>query len=254
MGRLRGSELVLGFLLATALWSILIAVFQQYNADDRLATYTSWLVAVFTAVLAISTIGLWSATSRNAQAAEKAANAADLSAQAAIGLQLPRLTVGSTELFNPGPPYGVVAFSSRIEGGTPPEWSQIAIQFNNIGKTSAFVTEQCIEDFVGPRLPAMPKYTIIIPLPAGAEIEAEGLWQFQVMNRFIHLTAERRKAMETMKLNHSLWVYGFLRFTDFMGHWHEFRFCKRWCRVSILGSPTGFVSESRTPPEYTRSY
>ncbi len=72
MGRLRGYELALGFLFATAFWVILFAVYAQYNSDhnqtqrstntetnkvasaksvdDRLATYTLWL-ATFTGLL-----------------------------------------------------------------------------------------------------------------------------------------------------------------------------------------------------------
>jgi hypothetical protein len=86
VGRVRGYELALGFLAATVVWAMFF-VFQPKNdaaqgqthqatsaeskeitsakeVEDRLATYTLWL-AIFTAVLAVSTIGLWIVTWRS---------------------------------------------------------------------------------------------------------------------------------------------------------------------------------------------
>jgi hypothetical protein len=129
--RFRVPEIAIGFLLATALWAVLSIYQPEYagpksnsssegsqkhsdvltpkDIDDRLARYTLWLV-VFTAVLAASTILLWIETrragkrqshdmeasvrvaNRSAQAAEGAANAADLSAKAALRVEQPILT------------------------------------------------------------------------------------------------------------------------------------------------------------------
>lgn len=68
--RFRGYEIALGFLLATALWITLSAVYPRYGSkqeaehfagsnstDERLANYTLAL-AIFTGLLAISTVGL----------------------------------------------------------------------------------------------------------------------------------------------------------------------------------------------------
>lgn len=244
------------------------------RADRVISRHDKSIIAIFTGVLAISTIGLWTATvrlwkagdqqleliasnasiqSRDMEAsiavADRAARAAELSAQASIGLQLPRLVVEAAFLFRPGQPHGAdQPYTVPIENGAAPEWSQAAAPFSNVGNTNAFLSEECIEYFVGPRLPETPPYNRVIPLPSGFIIKNSNTWHARIGNRFIHLTTEQREAMETIELSHSLWVYGFLRFTDFLGNPHECRFCRKWDRSM------GFVSESNAPPEYTRSY
>jgi hypothetical protein len=81
--RFRGYELAIGFLFATAFWAVLFAIYPRYSSvysqpqnsagakvdqsaatravEEKVATYTLWL-AICTAVLASSTIGLWLVT------------------------------------------------------------------------------------------------------------------------------------------------------------------------------------------------
>src|SRR5262249_47358178 len=109
VGRFRSYELALGLLLATALWAVLFVIDGPHGSalgqtgnqittaqriEEKVATYTLW-VAICTAVLAVSTIGLWFVTwtggrrqSREMKAsiavAEQSASAAQNSAAAAI--------------------------------------------------------------------------------------------------------------------------------------------------------------------------
>lgn len=108
MRRFRVPELVLGVLLATAVWAVVFAINPKYSgtqqqsqatsnnqphevseaekADERLARYTLWLT-IFTGVLAISTIGLWIVTWRSgvrqSSDMQTSIKAANLSAKAA---------------------------------------------------------------------------------------------------------------------------------------------------------------------------
>lgn len=216
------------------------------SPPDNFGWWFNFLLVTFTGGLVTIGAGQCFLFYWTLKATQIAADAANLSAQAAIGLQLPRLIVGMA-LFQPGQPYGAnKPYSVRIENGLLPEWTQVAIRFNNVGRTNALVTEQCYEYFVGARLPKLPQYKLILPAPAGEIIQTDGSWQLEVTNRFIQLSTEQRYAIETPEFSHHLWVYGLLRFTDFMGNPHESRFCERWTRL-------GFVSESDTPAEYTRS-
>jgi hypothetical protein len=230
----------------------------------------NWVIADFTVVLAFSTLSLWAVTwrasirqSRDMEAsidvADRAARAAELSAQASIGLQLPRLVVHAMSMYMPGQPHGTYQpFTTNYRRGAPPEWFQVGVQIDNIGKTNAMVVEHCMETVVGRRLPKIPQYNSVIPAAVGEVIRADdGFLVIHVRNRFFNLTAEQRQATEAeaIELRQSLWVYGFVRFTDFMGNLHEQRFCNRWLVVSFPGGPEpGFISETDTPEEYTKGY
>jgi hypothetical protein len=190
-----------------------------------------------------------------ARAATRSANAAQLAAQASIQSQLPTLIVRSMGLYQPGQPHGAnEPYTVKIEGGIPPEWSQVAIQIDNIGKTVAAAIEQCTEQCLGRRLPETPDYKTVIPMPIGEVIEPDGFVRLHVRNHFIHLLPQYRQQMEDPIQGLRLWIYGFVRYTDFMGKPHEFRFCKRWVVHQITGGASGFVSDSNNPAEYTHSY
>jgi hypothetical protein len=232
---------------------------QKGHWYDRL---TDWLLVLFNGILAIFTVRLFynaAEQSRDTKAsiaiAKIAADAATLSAQASIGVQLPRLAARSMRLYEPSQPYSSYQpFGTLIVSGDPREWSQVSVQICNIGKTNAFVTEECIGYFVGPRLPKTPQYTLVLPSPVDRVIEADGSMDLQIINYFIRLTAEQRRAMKTIELSYRLWVYGFIRYTDFLDKPHEYRFCRRCTWTGGIGGSIGFVTESDFPAEYTRSY
>jgi hypothetical protein len=189
--------------------------------------------------------------------AERSAKAAEEAACANILVQMPVLTIRAMGLYQPGQPYGSnEPYTVPIQGGVPPERSQVAVQIANTGKTVAAATEQCVEHSLGLKLPTAPQYKTIIPMPVGEVIEAEdGFVTLHVRNHFIHLLPEYRKQMSDPIGGLRLWIYGFLRYTDFLGKPHEFRFCKRWLAYQFPGGPPGgFVSDSDTPAEYTRGY
>jgi hypothetical protein len=223
------------------------------GAEERIADYTWWLAAFTCALVVVSAFQI-SFLFRADKTARITAEAAQKAAQATIGANAPWMTVGAMSLYEPGQPYGLHSFTIKINPPIPPEHSQVGIQFGNFGKTPAFPTAHCVMPFVGHRLPATPVYDPIIPMPSGDVIPPEGYVVHHVRNQFIILTNEQRAAMQNIETNHQLWVYGLLRYTDVFGAPHEFRFCKRWSSFSGLGAEPGFVSDSDTPAEYTKSY
>ena len=106
------------------LFKLVARVFEHFGDPN-------WVVADFTAILALSTIILWIVTlqaslrqsrdmeasigvaSRAAGAAEKAADAATRSADAAICVKIARVYLKAAELYDPGPPYGPPGLSKR---------------------------------------------------------------------------------------------------------------------------------------------
>jgi hypothetical protein len=226
-----------------------------WKPNDPVSLYTLVLAFFSGLLVLISGIQIRYLISAD-ETARTSANAAELTAQAAIGVKLPRIMLQKMELFQPGPPYGKEAdsFKNIIAGGIPPERTQVSMTFTNIGETAAFLTSFCMQNFIGPRLPQPPVYGIVIPEPAGSIIKADAFAVYNVRNFFVVLTSEQLSNMQRIETSHRLWVYGFIAFTDFLGNPHESRFCQRWQVAPIMGGPTGFVSDSETPPEYTRSH
>ena len=162
VGRVRGYELALGFLAATVVWALLSVFQPKYDAaqgqthqaasteskeivpakevEDRLATYTLWLV-IFTAVLAVSTIGLWVVTWRsgvrqsrdmeNAIAAAQEANR--ISREGIIAEQRAWITAGDLNIESE-PVYGKDGITI-----------QVSVQITNRGKTPALNVHTAME-------------------------------------------------------------------------------------------------------------
>jgi hypothetical protein len=171
-----------------------------------------------------------------ADAAKQAAEVAGLQARALVGVELPRLELGSAQL--------VYADQSVRQALKTPS---VEISFTNYGRTSAFVVERCIELRMSPTLPPEPIYRAL-ETAAVAEAVASG--------QSVGAGAHRRlgdlgESQVQMLLNGgaTLWVYGYLRFRDFLGMEHKTGFCLRWAppprEVSTGGA---FVQDG--PPSY----
>ena len=245
------------------------------RTDAAISSHDKSIVAVFTVVLAVSTIGLWGATvrlwaagerqleliARNAvqqsqdmqasiAAAQKAADAADLSAKGAIGVELPIITLDHMRLSR-------TAGVSGILVGYPGELSEPRIGFRNHGRTAAELTAWCVEWAVEKRLPEIPTYKTIVPYMPGTFLPeyAGQPYSFPLSSYVIRLKADEISAIEDE--SEYLWVFGYLAYRDFLGNPHEMRFCAKWeaygpTRADGSKVPLGFVYESEIPPAYTR--
>jgi len=163
--------------------------------------------------------------------AKKSADVAALQARALIGVELPRLELGSIHL--------VCADQSVRQALKAPA---IEISFTNYGRTTAFVLERCVEVRLNQALPPEPAYNAIEALQIIEAVESGNAVSAGAHRRVADLT-ETQVQMLLAGLN-SVWVYGFIKFRDFLGMEHKKGFCLRWVPPPREASTGGaFVQE-----------
>ena len=225
------------------------------SGDEALASYTLWLV-VFTAILAVSTIGLWLVTAetlRHAQdeaarqaadaevsnaAALKVASAAELSAKAAMGVELPilhpiliELTIGVPPAFPPETPE-----AEQIEIWDT--WRKVIgakVRLKNYGRSPAFVSNCVINLRVRQALPPEPVYEILDLSPKPRVIDGGGYEEF-IERAAATLTPITDAEIASLRAGEDVWifVYGFAEFTDVWGSPHK---CAFWaCQPTANGA------------------
>lgn len=227
------------------------------RVDHFLEQHDKSIVALFTIVLAVSTIGLWLSTAKlwragerqmeliaanNAQqtkdmrasiaAAHRTADAAMLSARASIGIELPLLRI------EPG--YAGFEVSPDIDGIDRRHFVVGRLTILNRGRTKALPVEiRCGWTF-GNDLPEEPVYrwdsgfdldAVVDPQPAEPlEIYLSKLEMDVPADAYGQLTARTSK----------LWFYVCLVYLDFMKIRHEESFC--WRRTEGIGTGR-FISD-----------
>lgn len=151
---------------------------------------------------------------RNADAANKAAEAAMLQAKTSADIERARLV---TEDFRLVAVDGLEAVSMGL-----PEHPKIYLAFRNYGRSPAELLRYQITVHVGAKMPEMPAPTRDYPVAPGTMIterSAQGFWYiFQWPERGI---------MDVVNGNSALWVYGFAEYSDFIGKRHKIGFCVR---------------------------
>jgi hypothetical protein len=241
--RLTNGEFVLAMLVASLFWISVIAWATTYAPTDKQkdACYqsaakagrgvdecksfwektTSDPIAAFTLVLAVSTVGLWIATiglyfagEKQIEVALKAANAAELSAKAAVAIELPVIT----------------AFPQFFRWGkTHHHCSVNHVTFYNHGRTDAYLAELKCGWITGANLPTVPFYQFtelisverILKQNTSADVRTEK-FEFAVSADFF----DRMRANQV-----KLWFFCCLVYTDFLQNTHEACFCwERWQR------------------------
>jgi hypothetical protein len=233
------------------------------TADDRIADYTLWLERL-TGVLAVSTIGLWYVTwqtldhsrrdaarqardnrislrlsARAANASRKAAEATDLSAQAAIGMEIPRIHIESVD----------TDASIPDAGGDADGWQQTlspSIVVKNFGRTPAFVSETIINAKIATSISRDPEYVRHTKYPTVSVLEPGVPKRYEelLFKGVEEFTAEQ--ITELLSGNATLYIWGKIIFTDFMGAAHERGFIWSWKRE--VGS---FWDRSNAYPKYS---
>jgi hypothetical protein len=157
------------------------------------------------------------------EATQKAANAAELSARAAIGVELPKLILVSLDF----PTNGTRTLAEKIQS------PYINIVMKNYGRTPAFITSHCIAIHRGESLPAEPRYPQIAN--EGADAVAEGGKEFKTVDVRILDPIPSEMIDAIRKGDLSFWVYGFVRYRDFLGDSHESKFCRAFMRIFVEG-------------------
>jgi hypothetical protein len=210
-----------------------------------LLTLFSGLVAVFAYWLWRSTsslIGVATEQSRDlkdmivvareaADAAKRSAEAASLQARAMVGAELPRLELGDVHL--------ACSDQSVRQALKAPS---VDLRFTNYGRTTALVLEKCIEVRLGQSLPHDPAYDFVDALPVVEAVESGKSIGAEALRRLGDLSESQVQGL-LGGLN-KIWVYGFVRFRDFLGMEHKMGFCLRWKPPNGEASTGGsFVQE-----------
>jgi hypothetical protein len=213
---------------------------------DSVGLYTL-VLSVFTGVLAIVSIFQGVMLLRSDKTARIAAIAADLSAKAAVAVDLPVLIPSKIALYREPGVTGLVQ-------GYPGSVSTFRINFKNLGRTAAELVTQCIEWKVVSQLPEIPAYKTSFPFVPGTFVEYGNELPAVIQNFVITLQPDEVEAIS--KEAKFLWVYGYVSFKDFLGNGHEQRWCTKWQAFALrpdgARGPLGFVYDSITPPEYTK--
>jgi hypothetical protein len=238
------------------------------SAEEAIVRYNKWLT-IFTAILAIATVGLGFATiglysvsqgqlkhaeleSRRTRVhrlqdemrieeqikiSRQSSDAAKLAAQAAIGVEIARVLISNIEF--------QWASVANLVGNL--QFPKVAISVKNYGRTPAFVSNQASEMLIAPVLPETPEYPNAHDL-MGCVIEGKDNYYLPV--------ARLRRAIPQETINDIvigktfIWVYGHLFYRDFLHNPHWLKFC---AQLDVIDRGGVRVIEGG-PAKYTDSY
>ena len=218
------------------------AAYEICEANKRGMDWPAWveafaalITAIFTGILAVATIRLWNSTKglhdetkklaalaevqsadtkASIEVARRAAEAAELTARAAIGVELPILNLESMQCHPPIP---------KEEEGMS-KWCSVlspSLSVKNFGRTHAFVKGILITVEIAKTIPDEPVYNESddsaedVVLEAGTEHEFSSWW-LRASDKF---TIYQLKALHSHK--EKLFIYGYLTFKDFVGTEHR---------------------------------
>jgi hypothetical protein len=207
-----------------------------------LVIFTCGLVAVggVQCVLIFRTLR---ATMTAATAAQDAAQAALLQANALIAIEQPIIMLAGIELRDISGPFR--RERGEIVTDIPRIFSRITVTFKNGGRTAAPIKELWIEPVVVRHLPREPIYRQRFAIDS--VIQADGTFVFAPLNFAMIQTEEERTRIAGRD---ELWVYGHL-VCEGVGSIINLGFSRRWIPISqASGGPAGFVSESPDDDQY----
>jgi hypothetical protein len=215
---------------------ISISRFVVREAGHFLKEYEKELIAGFTIVLAFSTIALWLATyglqrttrdlaegaERQTRAAQTAADAAMLSARAAIALESPLIRAAPNNL----------SHGASFSDGVRTESCAVHyLTFSNLGETRAFPVSIRYGWTIGTKLPIEPIYSVsnAFPLDSVFDANTSDIRPFAFTGFDMPLKDGEWQLICEGKL--PLWLYCSLSYEDFMGTRHDQGFCWQWRNV-----------------------
>jgi hypothetical protein len=211
------------------------------TTDERIADYTWWL-AVLTGGLVFVAIGQGVFIARSDKTARIAANAADLSARAAVALELPLIRAE---------PVGFgLGITQNAAGERFEHFGLQCFEFSNRGRTKAFPIELNWGWIVSDKLPDIPEYRLSKLFDLKATIsEVEGITLLYVREFDMELTEgdTERITDRSPAAQVKLWLYCHLVYEDFMDERRSIGFC--WKRLDQFGGGR-FVADAT--PAYNR--
>jgi len=194
-------------------------------------------VALFTFALFRATRKLWEAGEKQIAVAQQSANAATLAAQAAIGMEIPRVLVAEVDFW---PEQDFIR--QKLQN------SEIIVRLKNFGRNQAYVGDNCIFVTVANDLPKIPIYESIYHADPSTIIEPNKFFSLKKTGRIAEPDIE--EVVKWAADGAKLWVYGFLKYRDFLDTEHSTGFCYRLHRTRGLlregclflrGGPDGYT-------------
>lgn len=224
---------------------------QKDITDERLADYTQ-LLAWFTAILAISTIGLWIVTWRGSnkqsrdmeasiEVSRTAATAALRQANAMVAMESPIPGIVQLKLVGYADERSDVATIDPVPSGVPPPFCRPLVLLENRGRTEMTVHHFCCDWIVAPTVEEIPDYHHVEIWNGGLPKESR-VW-FKSQNG-IRLDQDESRIIDDFGA--FLWVYGYFAYSDFMGDKFIIGYMARW------DTAHGFVREPLAQYEYKR--
>lgn len=197
---------------------------------DDLTAAATIVIAIFTTILGVFTVSL-------ARSTRLAANAADLSARAAINIELPILAAEVSDFhFSTG--------QKQNSNGVSEHFDCCFAHYLNVangGRTKAHLTQVEGGWHFGKELPASPNYTFTkhLNLTAILDPEAEEPMHIRISDYHFKTGPDTYDAIRSAKSN--LWFFCRIAYLDFMRERREAGFC--WRRYEGVGG--GFFVEER---------
>lgn len=203
--------------------------------EDAVAFYT-FVLSCFTGLLVIVTATQIGFLIRADKTARIAAEAADRSARAAIGIQLPIIRIRPDDL----------GHGDSVVGGEPYEECTVhSVVLSNLGATKAFPTEILYGWTMGEVLPGKPSYRASDKFLPNIILDPDP----KVTPRKTLTLGMPLKPGEWSKIcgGNYLWFYCTLLYDDFMETRREAAFCWRWAYVG-----SGVAWRPDNTPAYNR--
>jgi hypothetical protein len=234
--------------------------------DPSITALATIIIAAFTFTLWQSTEKLWRASEKQFRHAEieaqrarvnrlrdaerfeeqvaiarDSANAARMSAQAAIGVEIARVLISNIEF-----QWNSVG---NLVGNL--QFPKVTISVKNYGRTPAFVSNQASEMLVATVLPEIPEYPNAHDL-IGCVIEGKDTYDLPVARLRQAIPMETIDAI--VKGKTFVWIYGHLFYRDFLHDPHWLKFCAQL----FVYYGEGYSGPVRVieggPAKYTESY
>jgi hypothetical protein len=212
---------------------------QEAKSEFWSAKLSDWALVAFTGLLVLFTYRLWQSTDKLWAAGEKQIHIALRTAQAAVGVEIPRLFVSDLQFQQPE----VGNLGAHLQ------FPRISISVKNFGRTPAFLGQQSSELLVAPFLPEIPVYPNAHDLEPGRIIEGGASYDLPVARSRAMLS---RETIEGILVGTTfVWVYGYVFYRDFLHDPHWLRFCGQ-LHISVGNGPVRVIEEG--PDKYTESY
>ena len=203
--------------------------------NGAIAALAGIIVAFFTGTLWWATSGMWRSAEKQradmlsaTKASEDAARAAEKSANAAVGVEIPRLAIQSIEFLNSG----ATGIEEKLR------YPRIVVVLKNYGRPPAFIEQESFCFKIGVTLPDHLEYDYAVDQPAGKAIEAGDIYRLERSGNLPRINDNI--IGEIIKEINSLWIYGYIFYFDFldMPRWFNFR-----AQYQVPPSPDGKTFE-----------